>query len=150
MAVKDKVIVPGKLYLVTGGSGFLGAPLIEDILDRGGSVRALARNEGNLIKLKQRFPTAQIFSGDVADKFEVFQAMKGIDGVFHLAAFKHVGLAEKFVRENIKSNTIGSLNIFEQSLEQDLDFVLSISTDKAAQVAGVYGATKLLMKKKWA
>ena len=75
------------------------------------------------------------------------QAMKNVHAVFHLAASKHVGLAETFVRENIKSNTIGSLNIFNQSLKQELEFILSISTDKAAQVSGVYGATKLLMER---
>ena len=84
-------------------------------------------------------------TGDISDKFEVKQAMAGIDGVFHLAASKHVGLAEKQVRECIKTNTIGSMNILEESLETLPEFVLSISTDKAAQVAGVYGATKLLI-----
>lgn len=73
--------------------------------------------------------------------------MKDVNGVFHLAASKHVGLAETFVRENLKSNIIGSFNIYEQSLKQDLDFVLAISTDKAAQVVGVYGATKLMMER---
>ena len=73
--------------------------------------------------------------------------MKGVNGVFHLAASKHVGLAETFVRENVKSNTLGSLNILEESLECDLDFILTTSTDKAAQVAGVYGATKFLVER---
>lgn len=140
-------IKQNELYLVTGGSGFLGFPLVKEIIRQGGKVRIIARDEGKLIELKQNFPSVEIYSGDISDKFEVIQAMKGVKGVFHLAASKHVGLAEKFVRENIKSNTLGSLNIFEQSLEQDLDFVLSISTDKAAQVVGVYGATKLLMER---
>lgn len=140
-------IQKNKLYLVTGGSGFLGVPLVREILKQGGLVRVIARDEGKLITLKSEFPSVEIYTGDISDRFEVNQAMKGVSGVFHLAASKHVGLAEKFVRENIKSNTIGSLNIFEQSLEQDLDFILSISTDKAAQVAGVYGATKFLMER---
>ena len=73
--------------------------------------------------------------------------MYGVTGVFHLAASKHVGLAEIQVRECIKSNTIGSMNILEESLNVKPEFILSISTDKAAQVAGVYGATKLLMER---
>jgi UDP-N-acetylglucosamine 4,6-dehydratase/UDP-glucose 4-epimerase len=73
--------------------------------------------------------------------------MEGVDGVFHLAASKHVGIAEYQVRECIKSNTIGSMNILEHSLDKELDFVIGISTDKAAQVAGVYGASKLLMER---
>ena len=73
--------------------------------------------------------------------------MQGVTGVFHLAASKHVGMAEIQVRECIKTNTIGSMNILEESLNINPEFVLSISTDKAAQVAGVYGATKLLMER---
>ena len=140
-------IEENKLYLVTGGAGFLGRPLVADILKKGGRVRIIGRDEGNLVALKEVHPSVEIYTGDISDAFEVMQAMKGVNAVFHLAASKHVGLAETFVRENVKSNVIGSLNIFEQSLKQPIDFILSISTDKAAQVAGVYGATKLLMER---
>jgi UDP-N-acetylglucosamine 4,6-dehydratase len=139
--------IKGRLVLVTGGSGFLGEPLIQRLLDRGALIRTMSRDEGKLIALKQKFPSIEIFTGDVSDPFEVRQAMQGVIGVFHLAASKHVGLAEKHVRECIKSNTIGSLNILEESLKQHLAFVIGISTDKAAQVAGVYGASKLLMER---
>jgi UDP-N-acetylglucosamine 4,6-dehydratase len=136
-----------KLYLVTGGTGFLGEPLIKYIISEGSNVRVISRNEGKLITLKEKYPSVEIYAGDISDRFEVQQAMKGVNGVFHLAASKHVGLAEVFVRESVKTNTIGSLNILEESLNHDLDFVISISTDKAAQVSGVYGATKLLMER---
>ena len=136
-----------KLYLVTGGSGFLGVPLVGRILNSGGKVRVLSRDEGKLIDLKQKYPEIEILNGDIADWFEVKQAMKGINGVFHLAASKHVGLAEKTVRETIKSNVRGSLNILENSFNDNLEFIIGISTDKAAQVAGVYGASKLLMER---
>tara|TARA_R110001592_G_scaffold48144_1_gene151828 strand:- start:1084 stop:1938 length:855 start_codon:yes stop_codon:yes gene_type:complete len=140
-------IKKNKLYLVTGGGGFLGNPLIKKILTDGGKVRVIGRDEGTLISLKETYPAIEIHTGDISDKFEVVQAMRGVHAIFHLAASKHVGLAETFVRENIKTNTIGSLNIYNQSLEQDLEFILSISTDKAAQVSGVYGATKFLMER---
>ena len=140
-------IEKGKKYLVTGGSGFLGVPLVKYIIDNGGDVRVIARDEGKLITLREAYPNVEIYPGDISDPVEVKQAMKGVNGVFHLAASKHVGLAETFVRENVKTNTLGSLYILEESLHMDLDFVLGISTDKAAQVAGVYGATKLLMER---
>ena len=73
--------------------------------------------------------------------------MRGVHGVFHLAASKHVGLAEVYSRECTKTNIMGSLNILEESLSMELDFVIGISTDKAAQVSGVYGASKLLMER---
>lgn len=138
----------GKKYLITGGSGFLGKPLVEKLLSYNVAVRVIARDEGKLIYLKEEFPDIEIYTGDIFDAFEVKQAMQDITGVFHLAASKHVGLAETFVRENIKTNIVGSLNILEQSLSSpSLKFVLSVSTDKAAQVNGVYGATKLLMER---
>jgi len=136
-----------KLYLITGGSGFLGIPLCEKVLKLGGRVRVIARDEGKLVDLKQKWSEVETLTGDIYDTFEIKQAMKGVSGVFHLAACKHVGIAEQQVRECIKSNTIGSMNILDESLETKPDFVLGVSTDKAAQVAGVYGASKLLMER---
>lgn len=140
-------IEKNKKYLVTGGTGFLGKSLVNYIISKGGIVRVLSRDEGNLILLKEHFPMIEIYPGDISDPYEIKQSMQDVNGVFHLAASKHVGLAESFVRENVKTNTLGSLHILEESLNQKLDFVLGISTDKAAQVVGVYGATKLLMER---
>tara|TARA_R100000152_G_C6780265_1_gene212816 strand:+ start:2648 stop:3508 length:861 start_codon:yes stop_codon:yes gene_type:complete len=136
-----------KLYLITGGSGFLGFDLVKRILSQGGRVVTLSRDEGKLIQLKQEYPDIKILTGDIADRFDVQQAMKGVDGVFHLAAFKHVGLAETQSRECTKSNVIGSLNVLEEAANNNVEFVVGISTDKAAQVSGVYGATKYVMEK---
>jgi len=137
----------GNKYLVTGGSGFLGRELIRRILNQGGEVITLSRNEGQLIKLKQKFPSIQIETGDISNKHSVHRAVKGVTGIFHLAAFKHVGMAETQSVECVDSNVIGSKNVLECSVEEGVDFVLGISTDKAAQVAGTYGASKLLMEK---
>ena len=136
-----------KIYLVTGASGFLGVPLCKKILSLGGKVRAIARDEGKLIELKQEMPEVEILTGDINNAFEVHQSIKGVHGIFHLAAFKHVGMAENQVRECTKTNIIGSLNILEEGANSNVEFILGISTDKAAQVAGVYGASKLLMEK---
>ena len=136
-----------KKYLITGGSGFLGGELITRVLKDGGKVVTVSRNEGQLIKLKQKFPSVQIETGDITNKHSVHRVMSGVTGVFHLAAFKHVGMAETQSVECINSNVIGSKNVLECSVEEGVDFVIGISTDKAAQVAGVYGASKLLMEK---
>jgi len=136
-----------KKYLVTGGSGFLGEELISRLLEKGAQIRTIARNEGNLIKLKQKFPSVEIYPGDISCRFFTKQACDEVEGIFHLAAFKHVGLAEKHTKECVDSNLIGSMNILQESLGDKIKFVIGISTDKAAQVAGVYGATKLLMER---
>ncbi len=140
-----------KTYLITGGSGYLGLELISRLYNDDTHIKILARDEGKLIEAKQKYPNIEILTGDVSDKFEVEQAMKGVNGVYHLAASKHIGIAEKQPRECIKSNIIGSLNILEASLNvnlcPNLEFVIGISTDKAAQVNGVYGASKFLMER---
>jgi len=143
----DKTIKKDKVYLVTGGSGFLGQELIKRILDLGGKVKTIARDEGKLIQLKQNYPEVDILTGDIADPFDMHQALQGVDAVFHLAAFKHVGIAEDQPRECVKSNLIGSLNLLESSADLDLDFIIMISTDKTAIVSGVYGASKFLMER---
>ena len=143
----DYGIEKGKTYLVTGGSGFLGKSLIKRILNSGGRVKTIARDEGKLIELKQEYPSVEILTGDIADPFDMKQALKGIDAIFHLAAFKHVGIAEDQPRECVKSNLIGSLNLLELSADMKLDFIMMVSTDKTAIVSGVYGVTKFLMER---
>jgi len=140
-------IKQGQKYLVTGGSGFLGEELIKRIIDHGGNVVTISRDEGKLIELKQKYPQVEILTGDVYDRFDVQQAIKGCNGIFHLAAFKHVGMAETLTRECTKSNVIGSMNILEESVNDKVEFVLGISTDKAAQISGIYGASKYIMEK---
>ena len=142
-------IEQGKKYLITGGAGFLGGELIERILQQGGEVVTVSRNEGKLIELKSKYKDSklEIHTGDICDEFTLPRLMRGITGVFHLAAFKHVGLAETQGRECIKSNVIGSMNVLEQAVKNDVEFVIGISTDKAAQVSGTYGASKYLMER---
>jgi len=135
-----------KRYLCTGGSGFLGNALIERLWNDGyRNLRVVSRNEGNLVKLKEKYPGIEIVTGDIASNFVAGKVTKDVDGVFHLAAMKHIGLAEDNVMECIHSNILGTFNILKNST--DCDFVIGISTDKAAQVSGVYGATKMLMEK---
>ncbi len=133
-------------FLITGGSGFLGNALIERLWNDGyRNLRVVSRNEGNLVKLKEKYPEIEIVTGDIASNFVAGKVTKDVDGVFHLAAMKHIGLAEDNVMECIHSNILGTFNILKNST--DCDFVIGISTDKAAQVSGVYGATKMLMEK---
>lgn len=140
-------IEPGKLYLITGISGFLGERLAKRLLEQGAKVRGVSRNEGKLIELKEKYPSVEYITGDVSEYSVCYMAMKDVSGVFHLAAFKHVGLAEVQAKECIKSNVVGSLNVLDISLQSpQCEFVIGVSTDKAAQVAGVYGATKFLME----
>lgn len=134
-------------YLITGISGFLGEAITRKLTKEGHIVKGLARNEGKLIDFKAKYPEVEIITGDVSDSWSVAKAMKGVDGVIHAAAYKHVGLAEDHVFECIKSNITGSINVLEQSFIEKPVFVIGISTDKAAQPTGVYGKSKQLMER---
>jgi len=141
------VLNPDRRYLITGAAGFLGEALLDRLESLGcTNVVTVSRNEGNLIKMKQKYPWLEIIPGDISNPHCLHKGMKGVNGVFHLAAFKHVGMAETHCRECIASNTVGSMNLLDETLDYDLDFVVGISTDKAAQVVGIYGASKLLME----
>jgi len=132
--------------LMTGAGGFLGTHLVHRLHDKV-EIVAMGRNEGQLVALKEFYPKIQIVVGDVCNPYDVDRAMRGCDGVFHLAAMKHIRLAEENVVTCIKSNVIGTMNILEASVKHKPEFVVGVSTDKAAQVNGVYGATKFLMER---
>lgn len=136
-----------KKYLITGGTGYLGMELIARLVGEGKTdLVVVARNEGKLMDLKERFPTIEIIAGDIADEWIVKRAMRGVAGVYHCSAFKHVGMAETQSFECIHSNIGGSVGVLRESLITRPEFVIGISTDKVAQVSGIYGATKLCME----
>ena len=75
------------------------------------------------------------------------KALNGCDGIFHLAAFKDVILAKEHPLKAVQTNILGTLNLLKITVEeQNIKFILATSTDKAVQVSGTYGATKLLME----
>lgn len=128
--------------LITGGTGFLAQELIKRLPHN--QLRVVARNEKNLIDLQQQYPEIEILPGDIRDEFLCQRALVDIDTVFHVAAFKHVGLAEQNVNTCIGSNLTGTLNLLKYFTGQTFVFT---STDKACKVNGVYGATKLLAER---
>lgn len=143
-------MIEGKNILITGGSGFLASYLIPRILEqKPRSVLCVARNEGKLMEMANKYPDSgiDILAGDIADPWVAAKAMNKIDGVFHLGAFKHVRMAEDMPMECYKSNLVGTANLLRESMTQLPKFFMFISTDKAAQVKGIYGATKKISEK---
>ena len=134
-------------YVIFGVTGFLGERLAEFLLKKGLHVVGVARNEGKLVALKEQFPKLEIITGDIADKWIVKKAMKDAYGVFLLSGYKHVGLAEQDVFQCVHTNVTGVVNVLEESMETLPEFVVFTSTDKAAQIAGVYGSTKKIGEK---
>ena len=143
------MITKGKKYLITGGTGVIGYSLCRKILNLGGQVVVMSRSKKKLIELQKELSEVEVVAGDVRDKIILRNTIvrRRIDGVFHLAAVAQ-GMQSGGAMKSVATNILGSLNILEHSLEnKNLDFILGVSSDKAVQISGNYGATKFLMEK---
>ena len=140
----------GKKILITGGTGSLGHALTKRLLNTDATtIRILSRNENNQIKMESNFKDDRLrfLLGDVRDSARLSRAMEAVDIVFHTAALKHVPKIEYNPFEGIKTNVIGSQNVIDACVQQNVEKVVAISTDKATSPLNVYGATKTLMEK---
>ena len=140
----------GKTVLITGGTGSLGRALTKKLLNsKVEAVRIFSRNESKQIEMESEIDDSRLrfFMGDVRDSERLFYALEDVDIVFHAAALKHVPKIEYNPFESIKTNVIGSQNVIDNSLKQNVEKVICVGTDKAVSPLNTYGATKLLMEK---
>jgi len=140
----------GKTVLITGGTGSLGRALTKKLLASNvDTIRIFSRNESKQIEMESDFDDIRLrfFIGDVRDSERLFSALEDVDLVFHAAALKHVPKIEYNPFESIKTNVIGSQNVIDNSLRQNVEKVICVGTDKAVSPLNTYGATKLLMEK---
>lgn len=141
----------GKSILITGGTGSFGKKYTQILLESYKPKRLVifSRDELKQFEMQQKFndPVMRYFIGDVRDADRIKQAMRGIDYVIHAAALKHVPAAEYNPMECIKTNIHGAANVIEAALENNVEKVIALSTDKAANPINLYGATKLASDK---
>lgn len=141
----------GKSILITGGTGSFGKKFIEILLQRYQPKRVVvfSRDELKQFEMQQHYnaPCMRYFIGDVRDKDRLIQSMRGIDYVVHAAALKQVPAAEYNPMECIKTNIQGAQNVIDAALASDVEKVIALSTDKAANPINLYGATKLVSDK---
>jgi UDP-N-acetylglucosamine 4,6-dehydratase len=142
-----------KSVLVTGGTGSFGKRFIKNLLDRSGVRRVVvySRDEFKQYEMQQEFSghlsTLRFFIGDVRDGQRLQLAAREIDVIVHSAALKHVTAAEYNPFECIRTNIIGAENVVHAALNNGVEKVLALSTDKAANPINLYGATKLASDK---
>jgi UDP-N-acetylglucosamine 4,6-dehydratase len=140
-----------KSILITGGTGSFGQHCIGELLERYQPKRIVvySRDELKQFDMQHRYPQScmRYFLGDVRDRDRLTQAMKGVDCVIHAAALKQVPAAEYNPMECIKTNIHGAENVIQAALAGDVDRVIALSTDKAANPINLYGATKLVSDK---
>lgn len=141
----------GKSVLVTGGTGSFGKKFIRILFQRYQPKRVVvfSRDELKQFEMQQEFTSSamRFFIGDVRDRERLVQAMRGIDFVVHAAALKQVPAAEYNPTECIKTNIHGAENVIYAALENGVEKVIALSTDKAANPINLYGATKLVSDK---
>lgn len=151
MYLVTKMLLKGKKVLVTGGTGSIGSAITRKALDNEAKfVRVFSNDENGLYELETEIGNKkklEFVIGDIRDKDTVDSIVKDIDIVFHAAALKHVDRCEVHPFEAINVNIIGTQNITKASQRENVEKVISISTDKAVNPIGVMGGTKLLAEK---
>ena len=143
-------MLKNKKILITGGTGSLGRALTKRLLaEKVDVIRIFSRNENKQVTMQSEFNDERLrfLIGDVRDLPRLRRALEGIDIVFHAAALKHVPIIEYNPFEAINTNVIGSRNVVEACLSENVDIVIGVGTDKAVSPLNTYGATKLLMEK---
>lgn len=144
-------ILDGKSVLVTGATGSFGKRFVKFVLENHKPKRLVifSRDELKQFEMQERFQSSSLryFLGDVRDKDRLYRAFDGVEVVVHAAAMKQVPASEYNPMEAVKTNIIGAENVIDVCIDQGVERVIALSTDKAANPANLYGATKLCSDK---
>jgi len=148
----DKSPLQNKTILITGGAGSFGQKFVEIALKKHNpkSIRVFDISEIETVKMRRRFNNDErlrFFIGDVRDRTRLHRAMHGVDIVVHTAALKHIDICEYNPIEAVKTNVEGAVNIIDAAIDNKVEKVIALSTDKAVYPANLYGATKMVAEK---
>ena len=132
--------------LITGGTGTVGKSLVKQ---NNNEYISISRNEENITDLKREYPNVKCYVGNIEDKSLLLRVFKEVkpDVVVHAAAMKHIDLMEQNPIAGCNVNVMGSLNVVEASIINDVPITIGVSTDKACLSESVYGASKYLMER---
>jgi UDP-glucose 4-epimerase len=139
-----------KILLITGGTGTFGNAVVDMAAKAGfGEIRIFSRDEKKQDDMRGRLKNAAVkfYIGDVRNYDSVYQAMRGVDLVFHAAALKQVPSCEFFPIEAVQTNTLGAENVMKAALVSSVSKVIVLSTDKAVYPVNAMGMSKALMEK---
>lgn len=149
--IDDMKILEKKKILITGGTGSIGQIAVHEFLKFKPSViRIMDVDETREAVMRHNLKndsSIRFLLGDVRDKERLKSAVEDIDIIFHLASLKHVSACEYNPMEAVKTNVIGTQNLIEAALEEEVAKVIFTSSDKAVNPCNVLGSTKLLSEK---
>ena len=149
-------VFTGKTLLITGGTGSFGNAVLNRFLQTDiGEIRIFSRDEKKQDDMRHEFqakmPEAadkiSFYIGDVRDLASVKNAIHGVDYIFHAAALKQVPSGEFFPIEAVKTNVFGTENVLTAAIEEEVESVICLSTDKAAYPVNAMGTSKAMMEK---
>ncbi|MCV0393566.1 MAG: polysaccharide biosynthesis protein [Nitrosopumilus sp.] len=140
-----------KKILVTGGTGSVGMGIVKELIKyKPNNIRILSNDENSIFEMRRKFPNQTNLTfmvGDVRDIDRIKLAIRDIDIVFHAAAMKHIDICEQNPFDAVKTNVIGTSNLIEASLLENVSKFVFISTDKATNPSSTLGASKLLAER---
>ena len=146
----------GKTLMITGGTGSFGNAVLNRFLKTDiGEIRVFSRDEKKQDDMRHEFQAKmpevaekiKFYIGDVRDLASVKNAMHGVDYIFHAAALKQVPSCEFFPIEAVKTNVLGTENVLTAAIDEGVETVICLSTDKAAYPVNAMGTSKAMMEK---
>jgi len=140
----------GKILLITGGTGSFGNAVLKRFLNSDISeIRIFSRDEKKQDDMRKRYESNKLkfYIGDVRDYQSILNATRGVDYIFHAAALKQVPSCEFHPMEAVKTNVLGTENVLEAAIQNEVQRVVCLSTDKAVYPINAMGISKAMMEK---
>ena len=140
----------GKVLLITGGTGSFGHKVLERFIDTDiKEIRVFSRDEKKQDDMRKEINSDKVkyYIGDVRNFDSIDYAMKGVDYVFHAAALKQVPSCEFYPMEAVRTNILGSDNVFKSAEKNKVKKVILLSTDKAVYPVNAMGISKAMAEK---
>ena len=139
-----------KILLITGGTGSFGNAVLRRFLDSDlREIRIFSRDEKKQDDMRKRYsnPKLKFYIGDVRDYNSILNATRGVDYIYHAAALKQVPSCEFHPMEAVKTNVLGTENVLEAAIQNEVKRVVCLSTDKAVYPINAMGISKAMMEK---
>jgi UDP-glucose 4-epimerase len=139
-----------KTLMITGGTGSFGNAVLSRFLETDvREIRIFSRDEKKQEDMRIAFnhPKLKFYIGDVRSNASIFEAMNGVNYVFHAAALKQVPSCEFYPMEAIRTNVLGAENVMNAAIARNVERVVVLSTDKAVYPINAMGISKAMMEK---
>ena len=139
-----------KVLLITGGTGSFGNAVLDRFLATDiAEIRIFSRDEKKQDDMRKKYNSSKLkfYIGDVRDYQSINNAMRGVDYIYHAAALKQVPSCEFYPLEAVKTNVLGTENVLEAAIQNNVERVVCLSTDKAVYPINAMGISKAMMEK---